>query len=167
MTKLVKDGRLQADEWKLLGKGEEFPQRAIENGEKLLLPLALWAENASSLTGNPDVGVWLDSDDSVDRLGEFCGSLRIIAINFPSFADGRGYSLARQLRDKLGYEGELRAIGDVLRDQAFFYQRVGFSSFKPREDRPAEGAIEALRDFSVVYQAAADDRPPAHNQRQS
>jgi len=84
----------------------------------------------------------------------------LIAINFPKFADGRGYTIAQQLRVRFGYRGELRAIGDVLRDQLFFMQRVGFDAFAVRADKDVESAINSLSDFSVRYQASVDEAQP-------
>ena len=92
-------------------------------------------------------------------------ALPVIAINFPVFSDGRGYSYARQLRDQFGFGGELRAIGDVLKDQLFFYQRCGFNSFAARADRDIDQALNSLNDFSVCYQATNDSTMPAFKKR--
>ena len=165
MPTLIKNKQAIADEWQLLAKDADYPAAKIAAGEKLLLPLSAWLNNLDTLKDKDSVGVWLDSDDTVDALAEHCNSLKLIAINFPVFADGRGYSLARQLRDHLGYTGELRAIGDVARDQMFFYQRVGFNSFSLRDDQSAEGAVHSLDDFQLVYQAAADDRHAIHSKQ--
>ena len=84
----------------------------------------------------------------------------VIAVDFPKFSDGRGYSIAFNLRARLGYTGELRAIGDVLRDQLFYMQRVGFDAFAPRPDRKIEDALKGLSDFSEVYQTSFDPKLP-------
>ena len=84
----------------------------------------------------------------------------MIAVDFPKFADGRGYSIAYNLRARLGYSGELRAIGDVLRDQMFYMQRVGFDAFAPRADRSIEDALKGLSDFSEKYQTSWDEKLP-------
>ncbi len=78
----------------------------------------------------------------------------LIAVDFPKFTDGRGYSIAYNLRKRLGYTGELRAIGDVLRDQLFYMQRVGFNAFATRPDRSIHDALKGLTDFSEAYQAS-------------
>jgi uncharacterized protein (DUF934 family) len=82
--------------------------------------------------------VWLGPDDDVAPLLPWLATLPLIAIRFPVFTDGRGYSLARLLRGRHGYAGELRAVGDVLRDQLYFLQRCGFDSFALRADQPPE-----------------------------
>jgi uncharacterized protein (DUF934 family) len=84
----------------------------------------------------------------------------VIAVDFPRFGDGRGYSLAYHLRTRLNYHGELRAIGDVLRDQLFYMQRVGFDSFAPRADKDIHEALKGLSDFSLNYQASVDQPSP-------
>jgi sulfite reductase (NADPH) hemoprotein beta-component len=94
-----------------------------------------------------------EPQDFADALG----IVRLIAIHFPVFSDGRGYSLARILREQMGYKGELRAIGDVLRDQLFLMRRCGFDSFEMRADRNAADALPGLTDFSFAYQRAVVD----------
>ena len=121
--------------------------------------------HSAELSSKADIGVWLDSDESPEALADHCDSLKLIAINFPVFSDGRGYSYAQILRNTYSYMGELRAIGDVLRDQMFFYQRVGFDSFALREDRDASVALKGLQDFSNPYQAAQDNPTPLFRRR--
>lgn len=125
----------------------------------VIVPLALWLAN-ENLHQRPDTGVWLDSHEEPESLAGHTAHLPMIAVRFPAFTDGRGYSIARLLRERLGYTGELRAFGDVLRDQLFFMKRCGFNSYAVREDRPAESALPGLSDFSVTYQAASDNPLP-------
>lgn len=96
----------------------------------------------------------------VPRLNE----LKLICIDFPKFADGRGYSIAARLR-QLGFKGELRATGDVLVDQLFFLKRVGFTTFALRADEDLAAARKALATYSAVYQAAGDALTPAFRRR--
>ena len=91
--------------------------------------------------------------------------LALIAINFPKFTDGRGYSMASTLRTRLGYKGELRAIGDVLRDQLFYMQRLGFNAFDVRADKDIHAAGQSLGDFSETYQGAVDQPLPLFRRR--
>jgi uncharacterized protein (DUF934 family) len=86
--------------------------------------------------------------------------LPVIAVDFPKFGDGRGYSIAYRLRARLGYRGELRAIGDVLRDQMFYMQRAGFDAFATRADKDIHEAVKSLSDFSLNYQASVDEAQP-------
>lgn len=161
MQKLVKNSALlDNDPWCVVDKSCNDLQTALSQGEQLLLPLKLWLEQAETVATNKNIGVWLDSDEDADALSAYCEDLEIIAINFPVFSDGRGYSQARRLRLNYGYKKELRAIGDVLRDQMQFYQRCGFDSFALREDINAEQAIAGLNDFDIHYQDAADNYVP-------
>ena len=82
--------------------------------------------------------------------------LTLIAVEFPAFTDGRGYSTATLLRERYGYTGELRAVGDVLRDQIFLMSRSGFTTFALRDDQSVDKALAAFNDFSSYYQHAAD-----------
>lgn len=96
--------------------------------------------------------------DAPEILVDHLPSLDLLAVAFPKFNDGRGMSIAVLLRKRLGYSGELRAIGDVARDQLFFMARCGFTSFALRADQDPEDALRAFGDFSDVYQSAADGR---------
>ena len=93
--------------------------------------------------------------------------LELIAVNFARFSDGRGYSLARLLRGRYGYRGELRAVGDVLLDQLFYLMRVGFDAYALRDDQDPLAAGAALRTFSASYQAGADQPLPLFRQRRA
>lgn len=88
-----------------------------------------------------------------------------VEVNFPLFTDGRGYSIARLLRERYGYEGELRAVGDVQRDQLFYLSRCGFDAFLLRDGEDPEEAIAALQDFSDAYQASAAQPMPLFRRR--
>ena len=124
---------------------------------QVLLPLGFYLAKPQSAAH----GVWLaPTDDPVD-LQSYLQSVPLIAIDFPVFTDGRGYSIASTLRNRLHYGGDLRAIGDILIDQLYFLRRVGFSSFAPRADQDRAAAVAALRTFSDVYQAASDQPLPA------
>ena len=130
------------------------------------MPLNLWLDHAHALKARDGgLGVWLNSDEEVEAIADDLEHFQVIALNFPIFSDGRSYSNARLLRDRYGYKGEVRAIGDVLRDQLFLMKRCGFDAFVIREDRNAEEALESLKDFSEVYQAATDQPLPLFRRR--
>jgi uncharacterized protein (DUF934 family) len=93
-------------------------------------------------------------------------NFELVAVHFPKFTDGRGYSTARLLHERLGWQGELRAMGDVLRDQLFLMARCGFDSFALRDDQDPQAALSAFRDFSVRYQSATDEPQPLFRRRQ-
>ena len=111
------------------------------------------------LIARGECGVWLAPHDDPAALAEDVRRLPVIAIDFPAFTDGRGYSLARLLRQCYGYAGELRAIGDVQRDQLYYLSQVGFDAFAVREDQDIEAALASLRDFSDGYQGTAARTP--------
>ncbi|MBX3183423.1 MAG: DUF934 domain-containing protein [Polyangiaceae bacterium] len=106
------------------------------------------------------VGVRLKSDQLPTDVAAELPLLDLIMVEFPKFTDGRGYTTGRLLRDRYGYQGELRAFGHVLRDQLFYMARCGYTSFVMAPGRSLESALEAFNDFSQSYQAAADERRP-------
>ena len=135
-------------------------------GGDVLVDIAILEEVQPELSKRDGkVGIKVSGDVEPEVLADHLGNVDLIAIEFPVFRDGRGYSLARILRDRLGYQGELRACGDVLRDQLFYMQRCGFNSFEPREDRCIEDALNGLADFTVTYQADANEKRPIYQRR--
>lgn len=161
MRKIIKDKAIINDEWQVLklADGESVETTVVTAG-KTLVPLSVWLAQKSTLTSRADIGVWLASDERAESLKDDVATLPLIAIDFPTFTDGRGYSIAYQLRARLGFEGELRATGDVLRDQLFYMARVGFNAFATREDCSIEDALKGLTDFSETYQTAWDQKTP-------
>lgn len=161
MRKIIKDKAIINDDWQVfkLADGESAETTVVPAG-KTLVPLSVWLAQKSTLASRADIGVWLASDERAESLKEDVATLPLIAIDFPTFADGRGYSIAYRLRTRLGFEGELRAIGDVLHDQLFYMARVGFNAFATREDRSIEDALKGLTDFSETYQTAWDQKTP-------
>ncbi len=161
MRKIIKDKAIVSDDWNLLKLADgETPDAVSVPAGKQIVPLQVWLAQKTALAARADVGVWLASDERPEQLKDDTKSLPVIAVDFPSFADGRGYSIAFNLRARLGFEGELRAIGDVLRDQLFYMARVGFNAFATREDRSIEDALKGLSDFSEVYQHSWDQKSP-------
>ncbi len=169
MPTLIKGKEVVADDWQVIAKDSNLDITVLRDNTKRLLPLQLWLSLREHIVADQDLlactGVWLDSDEAPDALAEDCALLPIIAINFPVFADGRGYSYARVLRHQYDYNGELRAIGDVLIDQMHFYRRVGFDAYAVRDDIDPARALEGLDDFSISYQAAEDQTAPLFRRR--
>ena len=132
----------------------------------VVVPLARWAAEREALCARSDLlGVVLDpADDPAGLVADF-GRLALIAIRFPQFTDGRGYSIARLLRERHGWRGELRAIGDVQRDQLGFLARVGFDAFALKAGQDIDAALAAFGDFSESYQAAVDRAQPLFRRR--
>lgn len=164
MQRLIKNGEVVNDSWHLLDKDATLD--GLPNSDSIIVPLALWLEHSHALKARDGgLGVWLDSDEEVESIAGDLDQFQVIALNFPVFSDGRNYSNARLLRDRYQYKGEVRAIGDVLRDQLFFMQRCGFDAYALRADRNAEEALESLKDFSNCYQAATDQPLPLFRRR--
>ena len=132
---------------------------AIPAGAKVLLPLTEFREFSGTwqkhVGAGGALGVRLSPADDPALLANDLDKLALIAVDFPAFVDGRGYSAATLLRERYGYKGELRAVGDILRDQVFLLSRVGFTTFALREDQNVEKALAAFNDFSSYYQHAA------------
>ncbi|MFC3626811.1 DUF934 domain-containing protein [Vogesella amnigena] len=148
MQNLIKRGELIVDDsWQLLRDAEAV----FAASDDVILPLQRFLQVAAA-GHQGGLAVLLSPDSDPLALQEHLGSLQLIAIDFPAFADGRGYSIARTLRERLGYAGELRAVGDVLRDQLSYMAQVGFDAFAIREDRSATEALDGLADFSEQYQ---------------
>jgi len=164
MQRLIKNGAVVNDSWHVLDKDATLD--GLPNSDSIIVPLALWLEHSHALKARDGgLGVWLDSDEEVESIAGDLDQFQVIALNFPVFSDGRNYSNARLLRDRYQYQGEVRAIGDVLRDQLFFMQRCGFDAFALRADRNAEEALESLKVFSNCYQAATDQPLPLFRRR--
>ncbi|UJJ31226.1 DUF934 domain-containing protein [Halopseudomonas maritima] len=164
MQRLIKNGEVVNDSWHLLDKDATLD--GLPNSDSIIVPLALWLEHSHALKARDGgLGVWLDSDEEVESIADDLSQFQVVALNFPVFSDGRNYSNARLLRDRYQYQGEVRAIGDVLRDQLFFMQRCGFDAFDLRADRNADEALESLKDFSNTYQAATDQPLPLFRRR--
>ncbi|MFM9913717.1 MAG: DUF934 domain-containing protein [Methylophilaceae bacterium] len=186
MSNLIKGNTIVADEWtvvqlpaaaeeirkqagkvvlfKLTGESlptaEQIAATVVPPGGKILLPLAVWLARKAEFS-NREVGIWLDTHEPLEPLADIDLSLfSVIAVHVERFPDGRIFSLGNLLRTRYGFKNELRAFGDVLRDQLFFLKRSGFDSYLIRADRSAEDALAGLRDFSEPYQGAVDNTQP-------
>ena len=158
-NKIIKDGAVIDDQWQLLASdADTVPEGAV------IVPLSLWEQKKSELAGREQLGIWLDSDQSPQAIADDLENFAVVAINFPAFADGRGFSYGRELRDTHNYQGEVRAIGGFIRDQLYFLQRCGFNAFA-LENTELESALASLQDFSDNYQAAIDQPVPFFNRR--
>lgn len=164
MQQIIKGNQVVEDAWQLLPKDTNTDD--LTNTGNIIVPLALWLEHAHALKARDGgLGVWLDADEEAEVIADDLQHFQVIALNFPVFSDGRNYSNARLLRDRYAYEGELRAIGDVLRDQLFFMHRCGFDAYALREDHDPHAALASLNDFSEVYQASTDQPLPLFRRR--
>lgn len=152
---LINDARFVADGWQHLADDE-----AVPDAGDVTITFARWTKERDALATLPGrrIGLRIPNDVAPSALDDI-GAVALIVLHFPKFTDGRAYSQARRLRQRLGYRGELRATGNVLRDQLLFMQRCGFDSFEVGERAVAEDWLGAFREFDVFYQPAADGRP--------
>jgi uncharacterized protein (DUF934 family) len=150
---LTSEGVWIADAWSVAGDSAVISNES----DAALLPLNLYLTQSPSSV----VGVRLSPTDDPAALVPYLEVVPLIAIEFPVFNDGRGYSTAAVLRSRYRYRGDLRAIGDVLIDQLFYMRRVGFTSFLLRADQDHVKAAAKMRTFSDAYQGAADNPLPA------
>jgi len=154
---LLRNGRRVEDRWIRVAEDAELPAEGA-----VLLGLTRWlAERSALLRRCTPLGVALRSDEHPEQLTVDLPRLALIALDFPTFKDGRAYTYARLLRERWGFTGELRATGDVLPDQFHFMLRVGFDSFEPASVHALAEWQAASRQFSAWYQATGDGREPA------
>ena len=145
---------------------EQIADTVIPASGKIIVPLSVFIERNNELANRiakGEVGIWLATHELLEYLIQQLpdlNTLPLIAVFVERFADGRIFSLGTLLRTRYGYKNELRAFGDVLRDQLFFLKRSGFTSFVIRQDRSAQDAIISLNDFSKPYQGAVDNPQP-------
>ncbi|SFC56741.1 DUF934 domain-containing protein [Massilia yuzhufengensis] len=158
---IIKGREVVDDDWSVLRlvEGETPDAVAVPEG-KVIVPLAVWQAQRDVLAQRAQVGLWFAPDEQAADVKDELGRFAVIAIDFPKFSDGRGYSIAFNLRKRLGYSGELRAIGDVLRDQLWPLSRVGFDAYATRQDRSIHDALKGLTVFSETYQASVDQPEP-------
>ena len=163
MVQIIRHRAVIQDNWQLL---EADSAGALPFSGDVIVPLGLWAsERAALLFRLGRVGVWLEADTDPATLAPDLACFGVIAIRFASSTDGRGYSLARLLRERHGYRGELRAIGDVLRDQLYYLARCGFDAFALRADQDSGQALSAFDDFGEAYQASVERPEPLFRRR--
>jgi uncharacterized protein (DUF934 family) len=145
------------DHWQRLTDDEAYP--SFDALPVLVSPARLEREREQLRARSGAFGVWLRGDAEPEQVAPLIAGLPLVAIEVPKFTDGRHFSLARLLRERYGYTGELRAFGDVLPDQLFYMRRCGYDSFELRPDKSVETGLRTLQAFTVSYQAAADQGP--------
>lgn len=154
---LIKDGRPADDPWlRLSDEAQPAPGAAV------IIGLERWQAERAAFAGRAGaLGLWLKSDQSPVLVADDLAAFELIALEFPKFNDGRAFSYARLLRERYGFAGELRAVGEVLQDQLLFLERCGFDAVEMAEADAAARWQEALGEISVCYQPAADGRRSA------
>lgn len=167
-AKLIIDGEISTNEWQLLPQVEEGESLDIATlpAGKVILPLRQWQAHREALTArNEDIGVWLDGDEGAGLIGEEAEEFPLIAVHFPTFADGRGFTAGRMLRERFGFKGELRAVGGFIRDQLTYLQRCGFNAYAFEGEQPLASLKDSLSDFGDSYQTGADQPLPMFRRR--
>jgi uncharacterized protein (DUF934 family) len=157
MTRLIRRGNVVADRWTVLREARSLAD--LPDGEPAIVPLAVWLQHRAALIARGEVGVLLAPADDPAAIAADLRWISVVAVDFPQFADGRGYSHARLLRDRHGYGGELRAVGDLGRDQLCYLAQVGFDSFALPDGKDADAALAGLADFSDGYQGTGRRTP--------
>lgn len=161
MPKLIKNNAVIDDNWQLVRE-----ESALINSGKLIISLPLWLAHKETLKNRQtEIGLLLTSSDEPESIKNELSYFALIAIEFPLFSDGRGYTIARLLRERYNFTGEIRAVGDVLQDQLFYMKRCGFNAFAIREDKNIQAALKSLNDFSNSYQAGVDQPLPLFRRR--
>ncbi|HVT53490.1 MAG TPA: DUF934 domain-containing protein [Dongiaceae bacterium] len=152
---ILKHGALQPNDWLTVADDQALP-----DGKPVVVTLDRFLKERDTLIGrNAPIGLKLKSDQSPVAVADDLDRFGLIVLEFPKFTDGRGYSQARILRQRLGYQAELRATGNVLRDQYLFMDRCGIDSIEIADEEKAGGFLDSLGEFSLWYQPAADQRP--------
>lgn len=168
MAQLIKNHTAQADTWLTLElvAGDCPETVALPTGD-VIFPLAVWeARKAEIISCHKRIGLLLQPEERVEDIAGDLDYFIVIAINFPKFVDGRGYSSTALLRQRYHYQGELRAVGEVLHDQLFYMQRVGFDSYALKDGKDTAYALEAgFSAFSDSYQASTSQPQPYFRRR--
>lgn len=155
MQNLINQTTILENTWEIVSDYEsDLPQGSI------LVDSSYWLENKATLQARGNVAIYLNGDADLESLKDELVNFDIIAVNFPAFADGRGYSLARLLKERYNFQGEIRAIGDVLLDQLYFMKRCGFDTYLLKDGLNAEKALQYFASFSDPYQLAYDVQTP-------
>ena len=172
MASIIRNRAIVNDDWTVVRAAQDGALPAVDAlpAGKIIVPLALWQAGRDALTASrsaAEIAVWLAADsEPADIVADF-DKVALIAVDFPVFRDGRGYSIGRLLRERYGYKGEIRAIGDVLRDQLTFMLRCGFDAYAVRADKDLHDALKAFDEFTVQYQGAVDNPSPLFRRREA
>lgn len=166
MAMLIKNAKIAVDSWQRLERAGDGSLAAVPAAGDIIVPLVLWQAMAGELLARGGrLGLWLDNADDPALIADSLDAFSLIAVHFPQFTDGRGYSTARLLRERYGWKGELRAIGDIQRDQLFYLSRCGFDAFALNDGLNAKAALSAFKDFTEAYQTSVERPMPLFRRR--
>jgi uncharacterized protein (DUF934 family) len=170
-VKIIRDGAIVEDDWIRLDDAAPVPATG-----KIIVSHARWQAEKDALRERGQLGIALTPTFDLGEIGADLKSFTLVAVPFNFIQpkpeggrtyDGRGYTLARLLRDRYAYTGEIRAIGDVFRDAMFYMHRCGVNAFEVKAGQDLQDALKAFRDFSFGYQGAADDPTPIFRRRRA
>ncbi len=161
---LIKNDEIVEDRWVSLNDEADVPP--VSERLEVIVSLERWRTEGESLAGRGGpLGIRLRSDQAPSSIAEDLHRFDLVALEFPAFKDGRAYSYARLLRERYAFTGEIRAVGQVLRDQSAFMKRCGFDAFEVADETAAAAWRAAAGEISVRYQPASDRRSWASLQR--
>lgn len=163
MDKVIRNRAVAPDRWQWI---RTAAAEALGAEGDLIVPLALWrAEREAVRARSGRTAVWLDAAEGPELIAPDLDALPLVAIRFPAPGDGRGLSSARLLRSRYGYRGEIRAVGEVVRDLLLFMARCGFDAFALRADQNVDAALAAFDELPVAYQASVLEPLPLFRRR--
>lgn len=143
----IRNGQLVDDLWRTLADDEDLPAEGL-----VIISLERWRNEGRDLARGRAVGVLLESSDQASDIATDLDRLALVAVSFPAIGDGRGYTIGRLLRERYGFEGELRAVGPIVRDVFGFLQRAGFDAVEARDEAEAAAWDEAVSAITVTFQ---------------
>tara|TARA_R110000824_G_scaffold366730_2_gene555700 strand:+ start:231701 stop:232207 length:507 start_codon:yes stop_codon:yes gene_type:complete len=159
---LIKNDAFITDEWTTLGDDDALPASG-----PVIVSLERFNTDQNALLARKDkLGIRLKSGQEPTPIADYLDRLDLVALEFPTYRNGRAYSYARMLRDRFGFKGEVRAVGGVLRDQFNYMKRVGFDALEVGDDITPEAYADALATFTYAYQTSADGKTPVLSLRQ-
>lgn len=168
MPTLIKNGVVIDNPWVIVPRDEDVETALARPEQHLIVPAELWlGARARFDASGRQIGIWLDSDQHPSLIAPHIQEFSLIALNFPKFSDGRAFSYAVALRKHYGYKGELRAIGEVLRDPLFYMKRCGFDSFDLSDEVKVEDALKAFSDFQGTYASTVEEPQPLFRRRRA
>ncbi len=162
MSRIIRDRAIVEDDWTLAADGA-----TTATGGRLIVPLARWRGEPAGPGNAAAVGVLLPNTEDVEALYPQIAERPLIALQFPTFTDGRALTQATLLRNRLGFAGELRAVGDIVRDLMFWLGRCGFNAMAPRPDQDLDACRRALDEIRLAYQSGADGHLPVWVRRRA
>jgi len=167
MGQIIRNHSVISDPWRLLELTTDGQAPAIPPAGDVIVPLVVWRTARDALRFRAGrIGIWLKADEDPASIADDLPLLGVVAVEFPKVADGRGYTSGRLLRERYGYRGELRAIGDVQRDQLYFLWQCGFDAFVLRPGEDLEQALTAFAELTEAYQSSVVQPVPLFRRRQ-